>query len=164
MFYVRENQFETNSSSMNQIIIHDPDGESIENKVIHINTDYPCDMGMMITDTETKAKILYSAIKELEIGDYQNHNEDTEVMMKNLITSLKLHGYEVYIDACYDTMDGGEIFGMEGNIGTLDKILTNIELLNKFLYDDKSAFYFGIENSDPEHNIAESDGYKIFEI
>lgn len=162
MIYTRQSMWETNSSTMNQIIIGSYNNEDqIFNKII-FHTWLPYKGGDMINNSMEKANIIYCLIKEIEYA--KNHESlkeieknpesyDYEKMIKMLIDVLAAHNIEAMIDTSpHWNVDPYELdnFGIEGiTDNNFIKLFENQEILDRFIFNNDSWFTFGIINIPP---------------
>lgn len=160
--------WETNSSSMNQIVIHLVNDVShvITPKRIELNHDIDDSGGMMYSEFTDKAKIIYAITEQLKYeADHECSNMHdamikwADTYLKTLFEVLNSHGIEYTITESEMDISELEMFGLCGvhEIRGLD----DFETVEKFLFDPASAFTFGYENHWPDNESLGYTGVRI---
>ena len=174
MIHVRQSQWETNSSTMNQIIIHSGDrlygGDTI---ILHTNLPYK--EGDMVNNTAEKVCIVYSMILEImyeyeHASEEEKHDEkficihNGQYFMDMLMSVLKKYNCKLFRDTSEywnDELFELDNFGLSGISESVLKLFENEETLANFLFDNQSWFVFGITNLWPDNDDLGYTGAKV---
>lgn len=145
--------WETNSSSMNQFVIHlinDVTGVG-EPRHIELNYDIDDSGGAMYSDFPNKAKIIYTIIEQLKYeADYVRINihdkliEWANIYQGTFFEVLKSHGIEYTITESERDISEVDMFGLCG-VSEISR-LSDFASVEKFLFDPASMFTFGYYN------------------
>lgn len=185
MRVIRENVFETNSSSVHAICInnHSYSGSYLDDKgnitdkwkTVHKVTFKRGNFGWpeKVIDSSTgKASYLFEAIIDLygknnEVNSKEDLSEEGVNVLNQIESILKSHGVEVEYDFKSNKNDSyGIDHGASELGGFVSDILSEEKLLN-YLYDENSFIYTGNDNGPSMHrviamNSLTKEGYTVY--
>lgn len=173
MISIRHEMWETNSSTVNQLVIHKGKYKPVPCKNLILRRNDVSGSGQSFTDIESKAMLIYGMAEDIREEKKRNDNFikrfiNTNPKMcfyasndkarldkisrralkveKMLLNVLEKHGVTYSIEKTKTDYWTCELFGMSGSFDLKDKIFSSEELIERFLFDEKSGFTFGEEN------------------
>ena len=172
MIYVRQSMWETNSSTMNQIIISPEHARYYygPNEVI-LHTKLPYTEGDIVNSAAEKINIIWCLLLEIECNwryqtdedwddeecpyIYSHESYSSEILEKlsknlpqmkemfnNVITKRDIQLYRETTEMWNDCLDH---FGLQGFTGSFLELFESEDTLDRFIFNHQSFFIFGVE-------------------
>ncbi len=174
MINIRYGMWETNSSTVNQLVIHRGKFKPVTCTHLILKRKDVSGVGCeSFTDIESKAQLIYGMAEDIReekksTDQYLKRYSITDPKMcyyaakekprldkisrralsveKMLFKVLEKHGVIYSIEKTKSDSWPGELFGMSGSFDIKDKIFSSEDSIERFLFDENSGFTFGEEN------------------